>query len=205
MSAPLNHDKLGKLLALASSDNDNEALAAMRMAKKLLDGAGMDFKDVAERMSKAKASTSDFDTLQADVDNFMLRRRVADLERQLAAGPDEARLLDERIKGYQGGFKDGRAAIEREVRIEANRRVREVEAELEAYRPQLDWMVLAEHFAHKNQRGPQAPFAKGILLRARTNKLTPVDTAALRKFAEPKHDGRKAAKKPSAQRGGATH
>lgn len=61
MSASLNSDKLGKLLALASSDNDHEALSALRMAKGLLTTAGMDFKDVADRMSKPKASTSDFD------------------------------------------------------------------------------------------------------------------------------------------------
>lgn len=61
MTAALNADKLGKLLSLASSDNDHEALSALRMAKNLLTNAGMDFKDVADRMSKPKASTSDFD------------------------------------------------------------------------------------------------------------------------------------------------
>ena len=57
MMTTLNSDKLGKLLALASSDNDHEALNALRMAKNLLTGAGMDFKDVAERMAKPKSST----------------------------------------------------------------------------------------------------------------------------------------------------
>lgn len=46
----MNADKLSKLLAMASSDNDGEALAALRKAKSLLTGAGMDFKDVAERV-----------------------------------------------------------------------------------------------------------------------------------------------------------
>jgi hypothetical protein len=47
----LNTDKLGKLLALASSDTDAEALAALRKARALLSGAGLDFKHVAERMT----------------------------------------------------------------------------------------------------------------------------------------------------------
>jgi len=68
MNAPLNTDKLGKLLSLASSDNDNEALAALRMAKNLLTGAGMDFKDVAQRMAIPKAATPDFDFASAWAD-----------------------------------------------------------------------------------------------------------------------------------------
>ena len=61
MKTTLNADKFGKLLALASSDNDNEALAALRMAKGLLTTAGLDFKDVAERMATPKTATSGFD------------------------------------------------------------------------------------------------------------------------------------------------
>ncbi|CCG41820.1 DUF2786 domain-containing protein [Magnetospirillum molischianum] len=61
MTAALNADKLGKLLALASSDNDAEALAALRKAKGMLGAAGMDFKDVAERVAAPKTSTTEFD------------------------------------------------------------------------------------------------------------------------------------------------
>lgn len=57
----LDTAKLGKLLALASSDNDHEALSALRMAKNVLTGAGLDFKHVAERLATPKASTYDFD------------------------------------------------------------------------------------------------------------------------------------------------
>ncbi len=46
----MNHDRLGKLLAMASSDNDGEALAALRKAKDMLADAGLDFKDVADRV-----------------------------------------------------------------------------------------------------------------------------------------------------------
>lgn len=67
MTAPINHDKLSKLLALASSDNEAEAALALRKAKELLAGAGMDFKDVAERMKGgAKASGFDFSAAWAE-------------------------------------------------------------------------------------------------------------------------------------------
>lgn len=67
MTTPLNHDKLSKLLALASSDNEAEALAAMRKAKSLLAAAGMDFKDVAEKMKGApKGTGSGFSAAWAD-------------------------------------------------------------------------------------------------------------------------------------------
>jgi hypothetical protein len=55
----MNHDKLSKLLALASSDNDAEALAALRKAKSALAAEGLDFKDVAARM---KGGPSKVDT-----------------------------------------------------------------------------------------------------------------------------------------------
>jgi len=57
----MNTDRLAKLLALASSDTDAEALAALRKAKSLLTGAGLDFKHVAERVSadnKADSASS---------------------------------------------------------------------------------------------------------------------------------------------------
>jgi hypothetical protein len=55
----LNTDKLAKLLALASSPNDAEALSALRMARAELIRVGMDFKDVANRMAQPAASRFD--------------------------------------------------------------------------------------------------------------------------------------------------
>jgi hypothetical protein len=46
----LNSDKLAKLLALASSSNDAEALSALRKASGMLKSAGMSFTDVAAKM-----------------------------------------------------------------------------------------------------------------------------------------------------------
>ncbi|WP_413207017.1 helix-turn-helix domain-containing protein [Rhodospirillum sp. A1_3_36] len=50
----MNPDKLCKLLALASSGNDAEALSALRMAKKMLKAEGLDFKDVASSISPSR-------------------------------------------------------------------------------------------------------------------------------------------------------
>ncbi|OAN50280.1 metalloendopeptidase [Paramagnetospirillum marisnigri] len=43
--------KLAKVLAMAASDNDAEALHAVRTAKRLLDNAGLDFVALASRLS----------------------------------------------------------------------------------------------------------------------------------------------------------
>ena len=47
MTAPVNRDRLAKVLALLSSPVDGEALAATRMAVKLLSDAGMRPEDLA--------------------------------------------------------------------------------------------------------------------------------------------------------------
>lgn len=46
----LNTDKLAKLLALASSSNDAEALSALRKASGMLKSANMSFTDIAEKV-----------------------------------------------------------------------------------------------------------------------------------------------------------
>lgn len=50
MTAPLDTARLAKLLALAGSDQDGEALAALRKASALLKGAGMSFTDLGQRL-----------------------------------------------------------------------------------------------------------------------------------------------------------
>ncbi len=47
--------KLGKLLALAGSDQDGEAVTALRKANAMLKSAGMSFTDVAEKLKAPKA------------------------------------------------------------------------------------------------------------------------------------------------------
>lgn len=53
----LNHDRLAKLLALAGSNHDGEATAALRKAGEMLKAAGLSFTDVAERLKEPAAPT----------------------------------------------------------------------------------------------------------------------------------------------------
>lgn len=47
----MDAQKLAKVLAMAASDNDTEALHALRTARRLLDGHGSDFVELANRLS----------------------------------------------------------------------------------------------------------------------------------------------------------
>lgn len=47
----MDAQKLAKVLALAASDNETEALHALRTARRLLDGHGLDFVELANRLS----------------------------------------------------------------------------------------------------------------------------------------------------------
>lgn len=185
MTKELNRDRFNKLIALAESDHDAEALAAVRRAAVMARAAGMS-------LGQAVASGTGADTtpslrlMTVEMELAGARLRIADLERRLAAGADQAALEEAHIQGYRRGHRAGVAEAEREARMKADRRIREVEAELEAYRQPLDWLDLAERFAHKDQRGTLSAYAKGILLRARTNKLLPEDQATLRKFSTKK-------------------
>lgn len=59
VARPLTHEilmmdvqKLAKVLALAASDNETEAVQALRTAKRLLDGHGADFVELARRLAE---------------------------------------------------------------------------------------------------------------------------------------------------------
>jgi chromosome segregation ATPase len=74
--------RLAKVLALAASDNDAEALHALRTAKRLLDGAGHDFVSLAEKLANpfpaaATDHAAEIDTLENAV--FDLRNEVRHL------------------------------------------------------------------------------------------------------------------------------
>ncbi|WP_173979047.1 hypothetical protein [Magnetospirillum sp. UT-4] len=102
--------KFGKILSLAASDNEAEALRALQVAKRMLDGAGLDFVDLAhlatstEEGGEAEAIAELQESLARirrenrllKVENRRLRtatpatapecaRDVADVERKLAA------------------------------------------------------------------------------------------------------------------------
>lgn len=50
----MDAQKLAKVLAMAASDNESEALHALRTARRLLDGHGVDFVEVARRVAEAQ-------------------------------------------------------------------------------------------------------------------------------------------------------
>jgi len=76
--------KLAKVLALAASDNDAEALHALRTARRLLDIHGMDFVELAGRLA---ASPETDDAVLESLENTIfdlraeVRRLRADNER----------------------------------------------------------------------------------------------------------------------------
>jgi chromosome segregation ATPase len=54
MGLGMDVQKLAKVLALAASDNDTEAVQALRTARRLLDGHGVDFVELARRVAEAE-------------------------------------------------------------------------------------------------------------------------------------------------------
>jgi hypothetical protein len=82
--------KLAKVLAMAASDNEAEALHALRTATRLLDNAGLDFVSLAERLSDSTrtASGGRLDELEDAV--FDLRNEIRHLRgenERLRQGP----------------------------------------------------------------------------------------------------------------------
>ncbi|MGE5503429.1 MAG: metalloendopeptidase [Actinomycetota bacterium] len=71
--------RLAKVLALAASDNDTEALHALRTARRLLEGAGHDFVSLAEKLGSAPQAdhSAEVDALENAV--FDLRNEVRHL------------------------------------------------------------------------------------------------------------------------------
>ena len=57
MNTSLNMDKLGKLLALAGSSNEHEALVAIKKAKEALKAANMTFTDLAATVKSSNTQT----------------------------------------------------------------------------------------------------------------------------------------------------
>ncbi|MBC7908540.1 MAG: DUF2786 domain-containing protein [Rhodospirillaceae bacterium] len=51
--------KLAKVLALAASDNETEAVHALRMARRLLDAHGVDFVELARRVAEGSPAANE--------------------------------------------------------------------------------------------------------------------------------------------------
>jgi hypothetical protein len=170
MTAALNRDRLGKVLALLSSPQDGEALAAARMAVKLLSAAGMRPEDLAQP-PPASGSLSE-----------MLARLATERERA------SERLELERLKAEIKRLKaEPRATPNtnslRKMEAE-NRRLKtrliEAEAQLQDCLPPLDWLSIVDEHC---RMGGMAEGWRDLEYRARTGQLTDRDKATLRGLA----------------------
>lgn len=75
----MDAQKLAKVLAMAASDNETEAVHALRTARRLLDGAGVDFVEVARRV--ACAPVPDAGSAQARLED--LEDSIFDLRNEI--------------------------------------------------------------------------------------------------------------------------
>jgi chromosome segregation ATPase len=83
----MDAQKLAKVLAMAASDNDAEAMHALRTARRLLDGYGADFVEVARRIAEpAAASPEALEDALFDLRNEVRRLRT-DNERLRQVAP----------------------------------------------------------------------------------------------------------------------
>jgi hypothetical protein len=104
----LDRDRFCKVLALAESDQDGEALAAVRKAVSMARAAGM---SLGEAVSSGEPESSfDFgafaQALKGEKENVRLKRLVAQLTEQLAAKVSRGAGYQEgRLEGYEEGRK----------------------------------------------------------------------------------------------------
>jgi len=158
----LDYPKFAKVLALAESSNDAEALAAVRKAASMARAAGMSLGQAVGRQS----TTSGFSPLGTHKPSYEMGKMVG------------------RQEGFESAVRFVSHEVKRMERLKAQ--VAELEAELAAIedrRPPLDWVDLAERHFAANRRGHAKEIAKGLLYRATTGQLTDRDKAFLRRFA----------------------
>jgi transcriptional regulator with XRE-family HTH domain len=107
----LDKERFAKVLALAGSDIDGEALAAIRKARKMLQTANMSFTDIARSFgSGGRASGGESGELTR------LRVRLADAEALVRNYLQEIARLRARQSGHATSLKRTRAAIEATIR-----------------------------------------------------------------------------------------
>ncbi|RJF81878.1 hypothetical protein D3877_17425 [Azospirillum cavernae] len=192
MSKPFDRAKFNKVLSLAESDQDAEALAAVRKAASMARAAGLSLGEAVNGTDPDGGTVSTLRTMMMEAELATARREIAELRRKTSGAGDDATFQ----RGFEAGQRYGADRAAADLREQAFRRVRELEAELEAFRAPLDWLTLAERFYAKFRRGAKAPFAKGLMYRASVNKLMPADQAELRKFAATVERKVKRSKKP---------
>lgn len=113
--ATLDRERFLKVLALAESDQDGEALAAIRKASAMARAAGMSLGEAAGE-GESPASSGGLGGLER-LQIELLRHRIADLERQLAQKVHRSAAYEEgKAEGWQQGYQQGaRVYVERET------------------------------------------------------------------------------------------
>ena len=140
--------KLAKVLALAASDNETEALHALRTAKRLLDANGADFVELSKRLSDPGAGRSE--ALEDAV--FDLRNEV----RRLRA--DNERLRQSSAKPEISGLHDAARDAANAIRLRAERD--KLAEELEATRNEMLRLKSHEATMHEQFREALAEAGK---------------------------------------------
>jgi len=112
----MHMDRMSKLLALASSPNDQEALSALRSARRLLAAAGMDFLDLGNLLrgdGRAEELEQDLETTRRQ-----LRQAQLALRSIRGAGPGDAALREMRQRLRQLAAENQALKAELELRTE---------------------------------------------------------------------------------------
>lgn len=122
---PIDYDKLAKILSLAGSDSDGEALAALRRVRALLAAQGMSFTDLAERLRQGGGERKSAWHKAADHLGAYLRERAARqaeitaLNDRIAALETAGRAKDHTIASLREELTSLAAAVERAMPAEA--------------------------------------------------------------------------------------
>jgi DNA repair exonuclease SbcCD ATPase subunit len=137
----MNVDKLAKVLALAASDNDSEAVHALRTARRLLEGEGLDFVELAGRLAAAPDGAEGI-----SVDR--LHDTIFDLRNELRHLRTENDRLKRSPAAAPGNF--AQAAEDAAAAIRLRAALAEAEAELDAERARArQWEAAAAHHASR--------------------------------------------------------
>ncbi|MEI8394457.1 MAG: hypothetical protein WCF85_06960 [Rhodospirillaceae bacterium] len=90
----MNIDRMAKLLALASSPNDQEALAALRSVKRMLDADEMDFVDLADLFRESGRA----EALERDLESARRQLRQAQLALRTPRAAGEATQATQELR-----------------------------------------------------------------------------------------------------------
>ena len=105
----LHLERFAKVLALAGSDKDGEALSALRQAKRMLAGVGMSFTDLSLLIGAGDAPSEDVMSLRwqlivAEAEIARCKRQVEEYEKELAARPASLRRPLAEIEATMRGY-----------------------------------------------------------------------------------------------------